>query len=100
MKSISRYNDQRQRTQSDEEQFFGKTFKKSKIIFTYDNAGNPIKSEIYDADGHLTGGNDTSCDKVDKYGNWLITTSSYRGHSSSQGDFTFMNITKREITYY
>jgi hypothetical protein len=100
MKTTSKYNDQHQRVQSDEESFFGKTLKKSQIIFIYDNVGNPLKSEIYDADGHLTGGNDASYNEFDKYGNWLIKTSSYSGHSSYQGDFSFMNITKRVIAYY
>ncbi|MGZ3822793.1 MAG: hypothetical protein ACXVB6_19515 [Mucilaginibacter sp.] len=100
MKTISRYNDRHQRIQSDEESFFGKAFKKSIVKYTCDNVGNPIKSEIYDANGHLTGGNDASYDKFDKYGNWLIGTSSYSGHSSYQGDFTFKDITKRVIEYY
>lgn len=100
MRTVSKYNDHHQKIQSDEEQFFGKTLKKSKIIYIYDNVGNLIKSEIYDAGGHLTGGNNASCDKVDKYGNWLTSTSSYSGHSLSQGDFIFMDITKRVIEYY
>lgn len=100
MRTISKYNDQHQRIQSDEESFFGTSIKKSKIIFTYNNAGNPIKSENYDADGQLTGGNNASYDRFDKYGNWLIRTSSYSGHSAYQGDFTFMDITKRLIEYY
>jgi hypothetical protein len=100
MKTNSKYNDLHQRIQSDEESFFGKIVKKSKVIFTYDNVGNLIKSEIYDVDGHLTGGNDASYGKFDKYGNWLIKTSSYSGHSTYQGDFIFMDITKRSIEYY
>jgi hypothetical protein len=100
MKTTSRYNDQHQRIQSDEESFFGKAVNKSIVAYTYDNAGNLIKSEIYDTDGNLTGGNSVSYDKFDKQGNWLIQTSSYRGHSLYQGDFTFTTITKREIQYY
>ncbi|HTK20757.1 MAG TPA: hypothetical protein VL442_14625, partial [Mucilaginibacter sp.] len=100
MKTSSKYNDQHQRVESDEESFFNKVLQKSKVIYTYDNLGNLIKSKIYDANGQLTGGNDASYDKFDKYGNWLIRTSSYSGHSSYQGDFTFMDITKRTIEYY
>ncbi len=100
IRTILRYNDQHQRIQSDEESFFGKTSNKSKTLYTYNSLGNLIKSEIYDLDGKLTGGNDASYDKFDNYGNWLIETSSYHGHSSYQGDFTFMNITKRVIEYY
>jgi len=100
MKSIFKYNDQHQRIQSDQESFFGEVVKKSKIIYTYVSMGNLMKSEIYDADGNLTGGNTASYGNLDKYGNWLTETFSYSGHSSYQGDFTFMHITKRVIQYY
>jgi hypothetical protein len=100
MKSVSKYNDRHQMIQSDEESFFGEVVKKSNTIYTYDNVGNFIKSEIYDADGNLTGGNTATYGKLDKYGNWLKETSSYSGHSVRQGDFIFTTITKRVIQYY
>lgn len=100
MKTASMYNGRHQRIQSIEESFFGTKVKKSKIIYTYDNIGNSIKSEIYDTEGNLTGGNSSSYANLDKYGNWLTDISSYSGHSSYQGDFIFTTITKRVIEYY
>jgi hypothetical protein len=100
IRTNSRYNELHQRVQSDEESFFGKTVNKSKIVYAYDKAGNPIKSHIYDADGKSTGDNTMSYYNYDKYGNWQTEKSSYSGHSTYQGDFTFMNITKRVIEYY
>lgn len=100
MKTTSKYNDHHQRIQSDEEWFFDKTVKKSKITYTYDNAGNLLKSEICDLDGKRTGGNEISYNKFDKYGNWLMKTSTYYGHTLMQGDIVFMSISKRIIEYY
>jgi len=100
MKTTSTYNSQHQRIQSDEVSFLGKTVKKSKAIYTYDNSGIQVKFQIYDADGKLTRGNTMSYDSYDKYGNWLTETSSYSGHSTNQGDFIFKTIIKRQIEYY
>jgi len=100
MRTVSKYDNQHKRVQSNQESFFGKTIKASKTIYTYDDAGNLIKFENYDADGKLTGGNKVTYAQFDKYGNWLMVTASYSGHSINQGDFIFTHITKRTIEYY
>ena len=100
MKTTSHYNDQHQRIQSDEESFFGKTVKVSKILYFYDASGRPVKSKIYDVDGKLTVGNAVSNDNYDKFGNWLTQIASYSGHNTNQGDFIFKHISKRQIDYY
>jgi hypothetical protein len=100
MRTVSKYNNQHQRIQSDQESFFGKTIKATKTIYTYDAMGNIVKSENYDADGKPAGGYEVAYKQFDKYGNWLLVKSSSSGHSIMQGDFTFTSITKRIIEYY
>jgi hypothetical protein len=100
MKTTSQYNDQHQRMQSDEELFLAKGVKESKVIYTYDNSGNSVKFQSYDADGTLTEGYMVSHNNFDKCGNWLTETFSYSSQSANQGDFTFGHISKRQIEYY
>lgn len=100
MKTTSTFNDQHQVVQSVNESFFGSKVTESKTVFIYDNKGNSIKTETYDIDGNLTGGNSSSYDKIDKNGNWLLRTIEIRGHSQTQGEYLFKSTTKREIEYF
>lgn len=69
-------------------------------IFKYDALGNLIKTETYNLDGKIVGGNTAIYTNIDKDGNWLSEEFEYTGHSQMQGDFLFKHVDKRVIEYY
>ncbi|WP_259069385.1 hypothetical protein HDF24_14155 [Mucilaginibacter sp. X4EP1] len=99
-RAIFFYNEKNQKIEEDRALFFTQAIKNEKIIFSYDDLGNQIKSETFDSNDKLTGSTEISYSQNDLNGNWLVRTLELKGHSKMQGNYIFKDITKRYILYF
>jgi hypothetical protein len=75
-------------------------FLKNNVKLFYDSLGNEVKIESYTLDNVLESSIISNYKNIDLNGNWLYSISYDRGSSEYQGNYLYVNITKRHMTYY